>query len=83
MPLLPADYVTDDAGTGFVHTAPGHGADDYNTYVKHRDVFAACGTNEVPHTVVAGLAPTSPTCRSSRASASMTTRARMRAPTRR
>ena len=23
------DHVTDDAGTGFVHTAPGHGADDY------------------------------------------------------
>jgi len=51
VPMLPADYVTDDAGTGFVHTAPGHGADDYNTYVKHRDVFAACGTKEVPHTV--------------------------------
>ncbi|MBO1906962.1 isoleucine--tRNA ligase [Microvirga sp. 3-52] len=51
VPVLPADYVTDDAGTGFVHTAPGHGADDYNTYVKHRDVFAACGTREVPHTV--------------------------------
>ncbi|WP_243372948.1 isoleucine--tRNA ligase [Microvirga solisilvae] len=51
VPMLVADYVTDDAGTGFVHTAPGHGADDYNTYVKHRDVFAACGTTEVPHTV--------------------------------
>ena len=51
MPLLPADYVTDDAGTGFVHTAPGHGADDYNTYVKYKAVFAACGTKEVPHTV--------------------------------
>ena len=36
VPMLPADYVTDDAGTGFVHTAPGHGADDYNTFVKHR-----------------------------------------------
>jgi isoleucyl-tRNA synthetase len=51
VPVLPADYVTDDAGTGFVHTAPGHGADDYNTYVKHRETFAACGTPEVPHTV--------------------------------
>jgi len=51
VPMLTADYVTDDAGTGFVHTAPGHGADDYNTYVRHRDVFAACGTMEVPHTV--------------------------------
>ncbi|HEX2554163.1 MAG TPA: isoleucine--tRNA ligase [Microvirga sp.] len=51
VPLLPADYVTDDAGTGFVHTAPGHGADDYNTYVKNRAVFESCGLTEVPHTV--------------------------------
>ncbi|HEV7872539.1 MAG TPA: isoleucine--tRNA ligase [Enterovirga sp.] len=51
VPLLPADYVTDDAGTGFVHTAPGHGADDYNTFLKHRETFAACGTPDVPHTV--------------------------------
>ncbi|MGO4572964.1 isoleucine--tRNA ligase [Microvirga sp. 2TAF3] len=51
VPMLPADYVTDDAGTGFVHTAPGHGADDYNTYIKHKAVFEACGMKEVPHTV--------------------------------
>src|SRR3712207_9356500 len=51
VPVLPADYVTDDAGTGFVHTAPGHGADDYNTFVKHRAAFEACGTRDVPHTV--------------------------------
>ena len=51
VPMLPADYVTDDAGTGFVHTAPGHGLDDYDTFLKHRDTFAACGTPEVPHTV--------------------------------
>jgi len=25
------DYVTLDAGTGLVHTAPGHGSDDFNT----------------------------------------------------
>ncbi len=29
VPLLAGDHVTDDAGTGFVHTAPGHGSDDY------------------------------------------------------
>jgi isoleucyl-tRNA synthetase len=29
--LALADYVTLDAGTGCVHTAPGHGADDYQT----------------------------------------------------
>lgn len=51
VPMLPADYVTDDAGTGFVHTAPGHGADDYVTYIKNRAIFAECGTEEVPHTV--------------------------------
>jgi isoleucyl-tRNA synthetase len=51
VPVLPADYVTDDAGTGFVHTAPGHGADDYNTFVKNRAVFEACGLKQVPHTV--------------------------------
>ncbi|WP_343560367.1 isoleucine--tRNA ligase [Kiloniella sp. b19] len=27
-PVLPADFVTTDAGTGFVHIAPSHGADD-------------------------------------------------------
>lgn len=29
IPLLPADFVTEDTGTGFVHIAPGHGQDDY------------------------------------------------------
>ncbi|MEA1651546.1 isoleucine--tRNA ligase [Nitrospirillum sp. BR 11164] len=30
VPLLPGDHVTSDAGTGFVHTAPGHGAEDFD-----------------------------------------------------
>ncbi len=29
------DYVTLEAGTGAVHTAPGHGSDDYHTGVKY------------------------------------------------
>lgn len=29
VPLLAGDFVTDDAGTGFVHIAPGHGEDDF------------------------------------------------------
>jgi isoleucyl-tRNA synthetase len=29
------DYVTLEAGTGLVHTAPGHGADDYHTGVRY------------------------------------------------
>ncbi|WP_299845614.1 isoleucine--tRNA ligase [uncultured Paracoccus sp.] len=29
VPMLPGDHVTEEAGTGFVHTAPSHGDDDY------------------------------------------------------
>ena len=29
VPLLPGDFVTTEAGTGFVHIAPGHGEDDF------------------------------------------------------
>jgi isoleucyl-tRNA synthetase len=35
VPLLPGDHVTDDAGTGFVHTAPSHGADDFELGRRH------------------------------------------------
>lgn len=34
-PVLAADYVTMDTGTGCVHTAPGHGLDDYVTGRAH------------------------------------------------
>ncbi|MCC7540514.1 MAG: isoleucine--tRNA ligase [Deltaproteobacteria bacterium] len=34
-PLLLADHVTADAGTGLVHTAPGHGQDDFVLGQKH------------------------------------------------
>jgi isoleucyl-tRNA synthetase len=34
-PALLADYVTLDAGTGIVHTAPGHGWDDYLTGIRY------------------------------------------------
>ncbi len=52
-PLLAADYVTLDTGTGLVHTAPGHGADDYSLgQANGLDTFApvdetARFTNEV------------------------------------
>ncbi len=36
VPLLPGEHVTDEAGTGFVHTAPSHGADDYMIGVKYK-----------------------------------------------
>jgi isoleucyl-tRNA synthetase len=44
VPMLAGDHVTDDAGTGFVHTAPGHGADDYMVWIAH-------GHREIPETV--------------------------------
>ena len=34
-PILIADYVTTESGTGCVHTAPGHGLDDYMTGIKN------------------------------------------------
>jgi isoleucyl-tRNA synthetase len=34
-PVVTADYVTLDAGTGCVHTAPGHGREDYETGLRH------------------------------------------------
>ena len=33
--VLEADFVTLEQGTGIVHVAPGHGADDYNLGVKN------------------------------------------------
>ena len=39
-----ADSVTLEHGTGAVHTAPGHGADDYNTGVRYGlDIYAPIG----------------------------------------
>ncbi|HEX2581596.1 MAG TPA: isoleucine--tRNA ligase [Dongiaceae bacterium] len=35
VPVLAGDFVTMDAGTGFVHIAPGHGADDYELGLAH------------------------------------------------
>ncbi len=32
--IVPADYVTLDDGTGLVHTAPGHGVEDYQTGLR-------------------------------------------------
>ncbi|MHC4563894.1 MAG: class I tRNA ligase family protein, partial [Planctomycetota bacterium] len=34
-PVVPAEYVTLEDGTGLVHTSPGHGLDDYHTGLAH------------------------------------------------
>ena len=52
VPLLDGDHVTDDAGTGFVHTAPGHGADDYNIWTANQKALRERGINaDIPTTV--------------------------------
>ena len=46
IPLLSGDHVTDDAGTGFVHTAPSHGQDDYFAWLAH-----GLPLDDIPYTV--------------------------------
>lgn len=57
VPMLAGDHVTADAGTGFVHTAPAHGEDDFDVWVnsghttqKIRQIVDPDGkyTDEVP-----------------------------------
>jgi isoleucyl-tRNA synthetase len=35
VPLLAGEHVTEDTGTGFVHTAPGHGTDDFEIWAAN------------------------------------------------
>jgi isoleucyl-tRNA synthetase len=43
-PIVLAEYVTTDSGTGCVHTAPGHGADDYITGLNYKlDIYCPVG----------------------------------------
>src|SRR5262249_13572472 len=52
VPLLPGDHVTDDAGTGFVHTAPGHGREDFEVWTAHAPELAPRAINTtIPYTV--------------------------------
>ncbi|KAA0699641.1 isoleucine--tRNA ligase [Neorhizobium sp. P12A] len=43
VPLLAGDHVTDDAGTGFVHTAPSHGREDFEAWMDHARELEARG----------------------------------------
>ncbi len=52
VPLLDGDHVTDDAGTGFVHTAPGHGREDFDIWTASTRKLVAMGIDpEIPYTV--------------------------------
>jgi isoleucyl-tRNA synthetase len=52
VPLLPGDHVTDDTGTGFVHTAPGHGREDFDVWMANARELEARGiSTTIPYTV--------------------------------
>src|ERR1019366_10221948 len=52
VPLLEGDHVTDDTGTGFVHTAPGHGREDFEVWMANARELEARGINTIiPYTV--------------------------------
>jgi isoleucyl-tRNA synthetase len=52
VPLFEGDHVTEDTGTGFVHTAPGHGRDDFDIWMKNKSLLDARGINTaIPYTV--------------------------------
>jgi len=52
VPLLDGEHVTDDAGTGFVHTAPGHGLDDFGIWMESARKLQALGIDTaIPYVV--------------------------------
>jgi isoleucyl-tRNA synthetase len=52
VPLLAGDHVTDDAGTGFVHTAPGHGREDFEIWMASGRMLAERKIEtRIPYTV--------------------------------
>jgi isoleucyl-tRNA synthetase len=89
VPLIDGDHVTDDAGTGFVHTAPGHGREDFDIWMETpRTWKRAASTPPFPSpstmTVSTPKTRRAPgrTAKAARR-ASSTTRARRATPTRR
>ena len=52
VPLLDGDHVTDDAGAGFVHTAPGHGREDFDIWMASGRMLHERGIDtRIPYTV--------------------------------
>ncbi|WP_377846175.1 isoleucine--tRNA ligase [Bosea sp. UC22_33] len=52
VPLLDGDHVTDDAGTGFVHTAPSHGREDFDVWTANGRQLTERGIEtRIPYTV--------------------------------
>ncbi|MBR0882768.1 isoleucyl-tRNA synthetase [Bradyrhizobium japonicum] len=52
VPLLAGEHVTDDTGTGFVHTAPSHGREDFDVWTANtRELDARGIPTAIPYTV--------------------------------
>jgi isoleucyl-tRNA synthetase len=52
IPLLPGDHVTEETGTGFVHTAPGHGREDFEIWTADARRLINLGIDSaIPYTV--------------------------------
>jgi len=52
VPLLIGDHVTEEAGTGFVHTAPSHGREDFDIWMANERELAAQHIDTcIPYTV--------------------------------
>ena len=52
VPLLEGEHVTADTGTGFVHTAPGHGREDFDVWTANARELEARGiATTIPYTV--------------------------------
>ncbi len=52
VPLLDGDHVTDDTGTGFVHTAPSHGREDFEIWMAYGRQLSERGIDtHIPFTI--------------------------------
>jgi isoleucyl-tRNA synthetase len=52
VPLLDGEHVDDSTGTGFVHTAPGHGREDFEIWTQNARALEARGISSIiPYTV--------------------------------
>jgi isoleucyl-tRNA synthetase len=52
VPLLAGDHVTEETGTGFVHTAPSHGREDFELWIANTRALAERGVDtRIPYTV--------------------------------
>ncbi len=52
VPMLDGEHVTDEAGTGFVHTAPGHGREDFEVWMANGRRLSERGIEtRIPYTV--------------------------------